>query len=159
MTDPSPRRLSSGILVINEHAELLLCHVTGQGHWDLPKGGVHDDETPRQAALRETREETGLAIDDGGLIELGRFTYRAKKDLHLFAVLMPRFDIAELHCDSHFSQWATGRQLPEMDDFRWVEFDRVPQLTTPKMAAVLAGRLDLVDVLGTLRQLQPALAA
>ncbi len=158
MHDPSPRRLSSGILVINEHAELLLCHVTGQDHWDLPKGGMHDDETPRQAALRETREETGLSIDAADLVELGRFTYRAKKDLHLFAVLMPRFDVGQLHCDSHFSQWATGRRLPEMDDYRWVEFERVPQMTTPKMAAVLAGLISLADVFGTLQQHQPALA-
>lgn len=157
-SDPSPKRLSSGILVINEQAELLLCHVTGHGHWDLPKGGLHDDETPQQAALRETREETGLVIDDAGLVDLGRFTYRAKKDLHLFAVLMTRFDVAQLHCDSHFSQWATGRQLPEMDDFQWVEFGRVPQLTTPKMAAVLAGRIGLAQVLDTLRQRQPAVA-
>ena len=24
---------------------MLLCHVTGQDHWDLPKGGAHDGES------------------------------------------------------------------------------------------------------------------
>lgn len=40
------RRLSCGILILNAQQELLLCHVTGQDHWDLPKGGAHDDESP-----------------------------------------------------------------------------------------------------------------
>ena len=33
-----PRRLSCGIVIVNDARELLLCHVTGHDHWDLPKG-------------------------------------------------------------------------------------------------------------------------
>ena len=145
-----PRRLSCGIVIVNEQAELLLCHVTGQDHWDLPKGGAHADESPRRAALRETREETGLAIDAAALLELGRLDYRPKKDLHLFATLLPRLDVAQLRCDSHFSQLGTGRRLPEMDGYGWFAFDRVPALVTSKMAAVLTQRIDLRLVLGEL---------
>ena len=105
---PAPRRLSCGILILTEQQELLLCHVTGQDHWDLPKGGAHEGESPLQAALRETREETGLDLAAEALRELGRFDYRPKKDLHLFATLMPRFDVASLRCESQFSQYATG---------------------------------------------------
>lgn len=145
------RRLSCGILVLNTQRELLLCHVTGQNHWDLPKGGVHHDESPLQAALRETREETGLELTADALHELGRFDYRPKKDLHLFAALMPRFDVAGLRCESHFSQWGTGRSLPEMDGYDWVGFERVGQRCTSKMAAVLRGRLNLQRVLDALQ--------
>ena len=141
------RRLSCGILVLNGQRELLLCHVTGQDHWDLPKGGLHDGESPLQAALRETREETGLQLEAASLLELGRFDYRPKKDLHLFATLMPRFDVALLRCDSHFAQMGTGRRLPEMDGYDWFGFDRVGALCTGKMTAVLRGRLDLAEVL------------
>ena len=56
--------------------------------------------------------------------ELGRFDYRPKKDLHLFATLMPRFDVAQLYCESQFSQYATGQRLPEMDGYDWVGFDQ-----------------------------------
>jgi 8-oxo-dGTP pyrophosphatase MutT (NUDIX family) len=157
---PSVRRLSCGILILNPQRELLLCHVTGQDHWDLPKGGMNDGESPLQAALRETREETGLEFEPTLLLELGRIDYRPKKDLHLFAVLMPRFDPALLRCESHFSQWGTGRRLPEMDDYGWFGFDRVGQLCTAKMAAVLDGRLSLSQVLQRLEaQAELALAA
>jgi putative (di)nucleoside polyphosphate hydrolase len=146
----APRRLSCGILILSEQRELLLCHVTGQDHWDLPKGGARADESPLQAALRETREETGLELAAEQLRELGRFDYRPKKDLHLFATLMPRFDVARLSCDSHFSQLGTGKRLPEMDGYDWCGFERIGELCTPKMTAVLHGRLSLQRLLDDL---------
>jgi 8-oxo-dGTP pyrophosphatase MutT (NUDIX family) len=141
------RRLSCGILILNDRHELLLCRVTGQDHWDLPKGGMHDGESPLQAALRETREETGLQFDAAMLLELGRFDYRPKKDLHLFATLQPRFDVAVLTCESHFAQWGTGKRLPEMDGYEWVGFGHIGERCTGKMTAVLRGRIDLPQVL------------
>jgi 8-oxo-dGTP pyrophosphatase MutT (NUDIX family) len=147
----APRALSCGILILTEQRELLLCHVTGQNHWDLPKGGMHDGESPLQAALRETREETGLDLNAQPLHELGRFDYRPKKDLHLFAALMPRLDVAQLSCESHFSQAGTGHRLPEMDGYDWFGFERIGELCTPKMTAVLHGRVNLQRVLDELR--------
>ncbi|HRH89838.1 MAG TPA: NUDIX domain-containing protein [Rubrivivax sp.] len=158
---PSPlRRLSCGTVILNAHRELLLCHVTGQDHWDLPKGGLHDGETVLQAALRETREETGLRLPAEGLLDLGRLDYRPKKDLHLFATLQPRLDVGTLRCDSHFEQWGTGRRLPEMDGYGWFAFDQVDRHCTAKMAAVLHERLNLQLLLQRLlAQHEVALAA
>jgi len=156
----SARRLSCGIVILNAQRELLLCHVTGQDHWDLPKGGLHADESPLQAALRETREETGLDLAAQALLDLGRFDYRPKKDLHLFATLMLRLDVAQLSCDSHFSQFATGTRLPEMDGYDWFGFDRIGERCTAKMTAVLTARVDLPRVLDQLtHQTTLALAA
>jgi 8-oxo-dGTP pyrophosphatase MutT (NUDIX family) len=146
------KRMSCGVVVINDAAELLLCHVTGQDHWDLPKGGLNAGETPLQAALRETHEETGLALDAAGLIDLGRMPYRARKDLHLFATRLPRIDPGLLRCESRFSDSATGARLPEMDGFGWFPFSEIPQLCSPKLATVLTERLDLPGLLTRLHE-------
>lgn len=148
---PVLRTLSCGTVIVNPAGELLLCHVTGQDHWDLPKGRPDPGETPLHAALRETREETGLALDPRGLLDLGRLPYRPRKDLHLFASLQPRLDPATMHCDSRFSD-ARGRRLPEMDGFGWFRFDLAPLRVTPRLAAVLTQRLDLHDLLRRLQQ-------
>ena len=139
----NPPRLSCGVIIVNAQRELLLCHVTGQNHWDLPKGGIDLGETPLQAALRETYEETGLRLHGEALVELGRFKYTGKKNLHLFATRLPRLDVSTLRCESRYFDHRTGRRMPEMDGYGWFDFARVPALCTPKMAAVLGERIDL----------------
>ena len=145
-------------MLLTEAHELLLCHVTGQRHWDLPKGGIHANESPLQAALRETGEETGLELEPGQALDLGRHAYTAKKDLHLFAFLSNRFDAKQLRCDSFFIERLTGRPRPEMDGFGWFAFARVGELCTPNMATVLTKHLDLQSVVLALRGAEPMAA-
>lgn len=140
------RTLSCGILVLNPQAELLLCHATGTFHWDIPKGGADPGESPLQAALRETREECGIDFAPAELLDLGRHRYRSVKDLHLYAVLSERFDIARCVCVSHFRDvW--GRLRPEMDAFAWIPFERVPRRCARQMALLLTQKLPLPEVL------------
>ena len=157
---PSLRRrsLSCGIVLFLESRELLLCHVTGQRHWDLPKGGIHVGETARDAALRETHEETGLVLAADALHDLGRHAYTAKKDLHLFACLSARIDPRELHCASCFVDRVSGRSRPEMDGYGWFAFDRIAELCTPKLARLLRAGLDLDGVLDDLAGERPPAA-
>ncbi|CAN5916554.1 NUDIX hydrolase [soil metagenome] len=154
----SAKRLSCGVVILNPDRELLLCHVTGQNHWDLPKGGMDAGESTLAAALRETREETGLRLEAHALRDLGRFQYTGKKDLHLYATLLPRFELAALHCESHFAERSTGKRLPEMDGYQWVAFPRVAGMCTPKMATVLDGAIDLASLLAELTPVSRAAA-
>ena len=152
------RKLSCGVVILNDAAELLLCHVTGQGHWDLPKGGAEPGESPRQTALRETREETGLVLDAQPLVDLGRHRFRPRKDLHLFATLMPRLDPAGLFCVSHFECGHSGAVRPEMDGYGWFAFGRLDEDCKPALAELLTHRLQLQALLVQLRR-RHALAA
>jgi 8-oxo-dGTP pyrophosphatase MutT (NUDIX family) len=146
----SSRRTSCGTVILRPGRELLLCHVTGQGHWDLPKGGIDAGETPIEAALRETREETGLVLAAADLRDLGRLRYTGKKDLHLFAVWRPELDVRALHCDSYFVDRLSGRRRPEMDGYAWVGFDEIAERCTPNLTELLLARLDLDRLLADL---------
>ena len=126
-------------MVVAPGPELLLCHVTGQRHWDLPKGGIHPGESPLEAARRETVEECGLAFDADALVDLGRFAYTGRKDLHLFAAASPRVASGSLVCASTFLERGTGRRRPEMDGFGWFEPAAVAARCTGAMSRVLGG--------------------
>lgn len=48
-------------LLIDGLKVLMVNHVhAGENYWCLPGGGVKNDETPKQAAVRELKEECGL---------------------------------------------------------------------------------------------------
>jgi predicted NUDIX family NTP pyrophosphohydrolase len=133
---------SCGVLVLDATPQILLCHVTGTAHWDIPKGLRDDGEGESQAAARELDEECGILVPPGMLDDLGRFTYRRGKDLHLFAVLVARIDTRLCFCASTFED-RVGRVRPEMDGFRWAAIDAVTTACAPSMAEVLTVRLSL----------------
>jgi 8-oxo-dGTP pyrophosphatase MutT (NUDIX family) len=145
------KSLSCGILVLNPHSELLLCHATGNYVWDIPKGGGEAGESPMQTAIRETAEECGLRFSPDDLLELGHFGYRPSKDLHLFAALVDGVDAGACHCSSHFTDvW--GRRRPEMDGFEWTAFARLHRRCARRMGELLVQTLSLPHVLQRLQQ-------
>lgn len=70
---------SCGVVLVNFGTVLLLQYP--QGHWDLPKGHVEQDDTNRHATMmRELAEETGIqdvtVLD--GFEERTEYTFRHK---------------------------------------------------------------------------------
>ena len=53
--------LAVNVAVIHED-KILLTQREDFETWILPSGGVEDDESIAQAAIRETKEETGLDV-------------------------------------------------------------------------------------------------
>lgn len=127
---------SCGTLVVNRHGHILLCHVTGQNHWDIPKGLRDPGESTLQAAMRELREETGLEFSETLFEEIGCFDYQKAKRLHLYKVRAPHDldSLGHLICTSHFPHHVTGKPTPEMDGFCWASREDVRTLCAPRMA-------------------------
>jgi len=63
-----------GILVFKDGKVLLVCHKKGAGHlsgvWGLPAGRFEEDESAREVAIRELREETGLVAEPEDMVEI-----------------------------------------------------------------------------------------
>jgi 8-oxo-dGTP pyrophosphatase MutT (NUDIX family) len=130
---------SCGVLIFNEHGQLLMAHATGQRHWDIPKGGVDEGETPRQTAVREVQEETGIVLNAQALEDIGHMAYTSRKDLHLFRIHLHTrdCDIALCKCTSFFPHHLSGEMVPEADRFKWVDVQDIPQYAAKSMTAAL----------------------
>jgi len=130
---------SYGVLILNEHGQLLLVHTTGQRHWDFPKGSAQGGEAARDAALRAVQELTGFDFSDASLVDLGVVRYLPRRNVHLFKTVAStnQWDISTCRCTRISSHHATGVMTPEVDQFGWVDPADVSRLAARSTISVL----------------------
>ncbi len=98
--------LASEVLLIEKRRGL------GEGWYNGPGGKLEAGETPRECAVRETREEVGLAVSE--LTKAGELTFMLDGDEHTFChVFRTRSFEGE--------PTASAEAIPE-----WVPIDEVP---------------------------------
>lgn len=56
----------------------------GEGWYNGPGGKLEDGETPRECAIRETREEVGIEVDADALEKAGELTFTLDGEIHTF---------------------------------------------------------------------------
>lgn len=66
-----PYRPCVGVVLINRDGLIFtgLRRDTQEEAWQMPQGGIDDGEGPREAALRELREETGVTAEQVELLD------------------------------------------------------------------------------------------
>jgi predicted NUDIX family NTP pyrophosphohydrolase len=88
--------------------------------WSFPKGELDGAEAPLEAALREFREETGIAPPPPPYRDLGTERQRSGKVVRLFLVEAD-IDLDRFHPGT-FTMTVRGRsfEVPELDRLEWV---------------------------------------
>jgi ADP-ribose pyrophosphatase YjhB (NUDIX family) len=54
--------LGAFAIILDEEERVLLCHRRDYNFWNLPGGGVEQNESPWEAVVREVKEEVGLDV-------------------------------------------------------------------------------------------------
>ena len=143
---PQNKALSRGFIIVNDD-KLLACHASGRPYkngWDISKGHIEDGETPLECACRELKEETGIdASRLTNIRDLGKWEYTKSKDLYLF-VANYDVDLSKCKCTSYFEQ--SGRQIPEMDAFKLIDFDKIDDTYYRNMAKVIKKALNIKNI-------------
>lgn len=76
----------AGTIILDESLEhMVIVYGKCADKWSLPKGHIEENESYMQAALRETREETGLDLQ----LEVNVLPYITSKRTVLYLVILP----------------------------------------------------------------------
>lgn len=62
------KRVAAGVLFFDADGRVMLVDPVYKDPWEIPGGAVEWDESPRDGAVREVKEELGLAWRPGRLL-------------------------------------------------------------------------------------------
>jgi len=122
-TEPKKRMSSKGIIVLDGKKILLLRIETGchaEGVWDLPGGGVEDNENAIDCLKREVKEETNLDLVDGSIKSLNTTKdFDIPEDGVHAKWKYFRADAVNGNVVLNPAKWNNGH--PEHCEYKWIE--------------------------------------
>ena len=141
----APQVFAAGTVLLRgagKQQEVLLVHRPDRGDWSLPKGKVDAGERLAAAAVRETFEETGIAVTLGVPLPAAHYTVQspdsgmvAEKTVHYWRGVIsdPAIAAGDVEVDSH---WQPDDEIGEL---RWVRLKKASAwLTYPHDREVIA---------------------
>jgi 8-oxo-dGTP pyrophosphatase MutT (NUDIX family) len=122
------------IIVRNRHIALIKRQRDGRVYYVIPGGGMEPGETPEQTAIRETREELGLAVTIERL--LARVVFRGKAQYYYLSRVIGG------HFGTGKGPEMTGKYPPERGTYTpvWIPLNGIEQidLFPPQIAELLS---------------------
>lgn len=135
-----PYRPCAGIMLANTEGRVFVGQRIDNPHidaWQMPQGGIDDGEDPREAALRELFEETGVASEHVDVIAQSREEHYYDLPEELAASIWKGkwrgqrqwWFLMRFKGDDDLIDIATKH--PEFSAWQWVSPDRLPYLIVP----------------------------
>lgn len=116
MTETTTEKPGISAAIITDGSRVLMVRrrvKEGELSWQFPAGGIEEGETPEQAAVRETLEETGLKVEASSLIGQ-RVHPKTQREMSYTACTV-------VDGEAHVAD------AEELDAVAWVGLDEIPE--------------------------------
>lgn len=137
------KRMGAGALFLDEQGRLLLVNPTYKPEWEIPGGIVEQDESPRQACIREVREELGLTKPIERLLSVSYKAGHANRTEALMFVFWGGVLTAEEIA-------AICLPTAELSEYRFVTLAEALTLLTPALGERVRQSLEILPTERTL---------
>jgi 8-oxo-dGTP pyrophosphatase MutT (NUDIX family) len=133
--------LSAGIIVVRKEQEgWKYLFLRAFRNWDFPKGEIQAGESPRETAVRETREETGITELRFHWGEVFKETEPYKRGTKI-----ARYYLAQTSADQVV--FAVNPEIggPEHHEYRWLSGSELERLTPARLLPVIRWARGIVE--------------